>query len=845
MVFNPDPGGVPSANMPDQTGASRGQIANRAWEHIFEGAGAAVKGVVDTANNWNKHQIDEQVREGFDAANAPFTASIPKELENSGASVQALQNAYDQGKISDTYYTGQLASLSKKLRSQYPDYEDYIDQSFQSITGIRPANAYRNAVMSELEKQEAEKKASASSFDSWVNQNGEWIKTTIPDYFSNPEKYAGQEQFIKDKVFEAQATALNDTNTLRQLEVRSKNNQLTKEEAEQGAITSLSQTVQSYIDGINTVSGVMSGKQVQQRLGELAEDGITPEEYEQGMQLINQFDLQIKQALSSRYNTPIDQTDQESLSLAAMVNDAGKFDNIMKQALAPWDAIKEYAVNKEWGLFTYYSRMITLKKNKTVSDLLDKPGLAAVNALNELGGSIMVDKFLTEPTGANSDIIDSELAEIVPELTARVELGYEDNFHDSIDTVLNSDKSSQDKAAFVNKKIDSSLARIMYKDITPEALANHVNDVYLRDEKGISLFEKIPASERETLYRNLFQPAVTDAIVKSGDQELMTLYYQSALVNTKNIQSLREAAATVQNAVEFDKNAEITYVPGTASQAPSLQLKAKINPTALGMGGVFMADSLAKAQAGINSLNGILATINPILTGLGADDATRNEQIEAALKMLSVDVGEAKKDNFFETIIKSIGEGIQAAGDSMTDATSDAQEQAKENAKGAPMTLDDTFTIDPASFTASVDGDYFQLVGGAESGNNDNAANPNSTATGRFQFLNSTYNMYAKRLGLTGSKNDPDNQRAAMEAYTQDSVNALEANGLPVTNSTKYALHFLGQVDGVEVIAAPDDAMIEDYVSRSVIKANKFLDNMTIGDFRKWLDRKMKVTKSA
>jgi GH24 family phage-related lysozyme (muramidase) len=177
----------------------------------------------------------------------------------------------------------------------------------------------------------------------------------------------------------------------------------------------------------------------------------------------------------------------------------------------------------------------------------------------------------------------------------------------------------------------------------------------------------------------------------------MSLYYQAALVNTKNIQSLREAAATVQNAVEFDKNAEITYVPGTASQAPTLQLKPKINPTALGMGGAFMADSLAKAQKAINSLNGVLATVNPVLTGLGADDATRNEQIEAYLKLLSVDVGEAKKDNFFETIIKSIGEGLAAASDAVSDSTMDAQTQAKENAKGAPMTLDDTFTLGEVS----------------------------------------------------------------------------------------------------------------------------------------------------
>lgn len=697
MVFNPDIGGVPAPAMSDQTGASRGVLADRSWEHIFEGAGAAIKGGVDTYNNINKYQIDTAVREGFDKANAPYTETLPKELESAGSSVSALQNAYEQGKLTDTYYTGQLAALSKKLRSQYPQYEEYIDGTFMSITGIRPANAFKNAIDAELAAQATAAKDSTKAYDSWVTQNGDWIKNVIPDFFTNPEKYKGQEQFVKEKVFSAQSEVLTDVNNNRQMEMLAKQNALTSEQAQQGAIQSLNLTVQGYMDGINTASGIMNGKQVQERLTALATDGITPEEYAEGMQIINNFDLTIRQALTTKYNSAIDPTDPESMSLSALVNDASKMDSIIKQALAPWDAVKEYAVNKEWGLFTYYSRMNTLMKDKTVNDLLTSSAtLSTANALNELGGSLMLDKFLTHN---GVDNFDSILAEITPELTARTEAGYDSDFHSNVDIMLNSNKSDQEKAAGVNSLIDTSLSRIMDKDITPEGLANHVKSIYARDEKGISLFEKVPAGERETLYRNLFQPAVTDAIVKSGNQELMGLYYQSALANTKNIQSLREAAAAIQNSQEFNKAAYIQYNPGTATQAPSLSVHTIIPPGSTPLTEMFTRASVGKAQAAINSLNGVLATVNPVLTGLGVDDAMRNEQITNYLNMMSVDLGEAKKDNFFDMLVKGVQEGISNLGDTL-----DGDENAANPVEPSSMNLvDDTFTLGEIS---PAQGDY-------------------------------------------------------------------------------------------------------------------------------------------
>ena len=131
--------------------------------------------------------------------------------------------------------------------------------------------------------------------------------------------------------------------------------------------------------------------------------------------------------------------------------------------------------------------------------------------------------------------------------------------------------------------------------------------------------------------------------------------------------------------------------------------------------------------------------------------------------------------------------------------------------------------------------DYFSKVMKQESGGNANASNPDSTASGSFGILDSTYNYYAAKLGLTGPKNDLQNQTAVMRALTADNDQALKANGLAVNNYNRYALHFLGSGDGPEVLNAPDTALLSNYVSAKVLKANPRLADMTVADFKKWM----------
>ncbi|MBU3031360.1 hypothetical protein [Paracoccus marinaquae] len=151
---------------------------------------------------------------------------------------------------------------------------------------------------------------------------------------------------------------------------------------------------------------------------------------------------------------------------------------------------------------------------------------------------------------------------------------------------------------------------------------------------------------------------------------------------------------------------------------------------------------------------------------------------------------------------------------------------------------------DPALLggNTGIDEGYFAAIRSAESGGNDAARNPRSSATGRYQFTSDTWAGLMRQhpaLGLTADgRLDPQQQELAIRAFTQDNADALRAAGLPVNRGNLYAAHFLGAGDAPRVLRASPDAMLTDLLSPSVITANPFLRGMRVQDFRAWTMRK-------
>lgn len=130
-----------------------------------------------------------------------------------------------------------------------------------------------------------------------------------------------------------------------------------------------------------------------------------------------------------------------------------------------------------------------------------------------------------------------------------------------------------------------------------------------------------------------------------------------------------------------------------------------------------------------------------------------------------------------------------------------------------------------------------------ESGGDDRAQAQTSSATGRYQFIDSTWRSMMQQhpeLNLTWSgRFDPTQQERAMRQFTQNNAAVLQRHGLPITNSNLYAMHFFGEGDGPRVIRAAPGTPLSEIVNPRSIQANRFLSGRTAGWARDWTTRKV------
>lgn len=148
--------------------------------------------------------------------------------------------------------------------------------------------------------------------------------------------------------------------------------------------------------------------------------------------------------------------------------------------------------------------------------------------------------------------------------------------------------------------------------------------------------------------------------------------------------------------------------------------------------------------------------------------------------------------------------------------------------------------------------DVTDSIVNAESGGNPNAQNPNSSASGPGQFIDSTFldTIKSARPDLAQGqsdaqllqlKNDPQLGRELTDYYANQNQAILSKAGLPVTPGTTYLAHFAGPQGAVKVLQADPDASVEDVLGSKVIAANPFLKGMTTQGLQAWAAKKMGV----
>lgn len=135
-----------------------------------------------------------------------------------------------------------------------------------------------------------------------------------------------------------------------------------------------------------------------------------------------------------------------------------------------------------------------------------------------------------------------------------------------------------------------------------------------------------------------------------------------------------------------------------------------------------------------------------------------------------------------------------------------------------------------------------------ESGGSNTAKNPKSSATGKYQFIDSTWiKYYVRRYGRSGMtdtqilnlRSNGAVQDALMDDLMADNAAALRNAGHAVDAGNLYLAHFAGTGGANKLLRADPNASARSVLGDAVIKANPFLAKMSAGDVINWAHRKM------
>lgn len=383
-AFNPEVSATPSSNF---VNASQGMPANKSLGTLFETIAGAVDAQYKSNEAQKADQLGKDVQAGVDAIDKSTVGDVGSLFEGqkadttgplapSSKALSKLKSAYDQGKLDEMGYKLQVATLSKKLRAQYPQFSDKIDDLISNAVGTSTANQIRKEFVSMTEAESKAQEAALKEKNTFVNKalsDGDINDVTIGtykeitgkdfnvgDFDETAMRFAiGQQKYSREEISAAKArlelegagstrgkrlakqTAIREATVLRDEMVT----------ATSGTFTALQQSISSATDA-KGAGGVQ----------------VTPEEKAAIEQIMGQVELQV----ALKADQLISGINKKSRSYAEYITDETDRNDVKAILLGPVQTIRNALTNGETGILTAIQRDAAVRKlaqdNKTLQD---------------------------------------------------------------------------------------------------------------------------------------------------------------------------------------------------------------------------------------------------------------------------------------------------------------------------------------------------------------------------------------------------------------------------------------------------------------------------------------------
>lgn len=638
--FNPQ---IQDTGTNDSTRASRGGGANTSLGSLFSGIGDTISAGVGTADNLIKNRIEDQARYGLQNLNEGTTSVLedasaassarmnggsappststqtPSAITSAGSSLQTLAMARDQGKITNEFYYQQLNSQLKDLRSRYPGYEKDVDQIVQQVTGVQPANAYRQALQQKIQADAQVMQSSQTKWEEYKNQNAGMIQMAFPDYFTNPQKYAGQESTIQAGVAKIKGDE-------QSWEYQLKSNQNNTEVLKQNLGSRLSQVSNSFLSGASKASGITLPSFVDTLSKAGQGPGLSNDQIATLNGQFDQYSFQVRSNLMQEANRP-------ELGLVSPQDKQ----QMVEAAMQPILQVKDMLANKNYQGAARIAAQNEAMQNQGLADLYKQsPMTSTAVGIGKVApevGQFIMQKVIENMGGVQNFVKATAVGDQVGSV-----ISGDDTLSDVNGRAINSkNMSGAQKNQIVSSVVNSSLDAIRQGKVDPKQVATFVQSNYNNDK---DIFKQVTGQQADSgqsqylkLYTKMFDPQVTDQVMKTGDQKLINQYYDYAVDKFRSIPEIRTAQNTVSENVDFNKFFRAYYDEARNKVVIEADQNAINNQGTDQRPGASNPSRIAlkQTQQAASSLNQALSVMSPIIEGSGQNEASTVSQLIGSL----------------------------------------------------------------------------------------------------------------------------------------------------------------------------------------------------------------------